>query len=158
KKRYIGRVQVRSVVLVLTLLVGCDKPTRTGTTVPTPEAPPSASAPQAAAEPVRQALPAAAPTDLDVAALKKKLGCAGDTRRQACRILDEFELASGFAPQIPSGEGRYIGNAYILEKGAEKSELLMLSVSQVPTATVPAGELAMRIGTGQVPPDRHDHG
>jgi len=97
-------------------------------------------------------------SDLDVALLKKKLACAGDTHRQSCRILDEFEQASGFAPKIPSGEGRFIGNGYTLEKGAEKSDLLMLSVSQVPTATVPPGELALHIGTGAVPPDRHDHG
>jgi hypothetical protein len=150
-------VQTRDAVFALTLLaLACDKPTRTGTTVPLVE--PPASAAPSATEPARQALPAAVPADLDVAALKRKLACAGDTRRQACRILDEFEQASGFAPKIPSGEGRFIGNSYTLEKGAEKSDLLMLSVSQRPTATVPAGELALQIGTGPIPADRHDHG
>jgi hypothetical protein len=154
-------VQTRYVYLAFTFLaVACDKPTRTGSVVP-PVAP-SASAAATATEPTRQALPPAlppaVPADLDVAALQKKLACAGDTRRQACRILDEFEQASGFAPKIPSGEGRFIGNAYTLEKGAEKSDLLMLSVSQVPTSTVPPGELALHIGTGPVPADRHDHG
>ena len=150
-------MQTRDVALTaLTFLaLACDKPTRTGTTVPVE---PSASAAATATEPTRQALPAAVPADLDVAALKKKLACAGDTHRQTCRILDEFEHGSAFTPQIPSGEGRYIGNAYTLEKNAEKSELLLLSVSQTPTAQVPPGELALRIGTGPVPADRHDHG
>jgi hypothetical protein len=137
------------------LALACDKPTRTGTTVSNEPAP---SAAPAASEPAHQALPAAAPADLDVAALKKKLACAGDKRRQACRILEEFEQGAAFAPKIPSGEGRFIGNAYTLEKGAEKSDLLVLSVSQVPTATVPPGELALHVGTGAVPADRHDHG
>jgi hypothetical protein len=149
-------VPTRTLALALTLVaLSCDKPTRTGTTVPTP---PASAAEPGPPEPTRQALPAASPADLDVAALKKKLACAGDTKRQVCRILDEFDQGSAFAPNIPSGQGRYIGNAYTLEKNAEKSELLMLSVSQVPTATVPAGELAMHIGTGAVPADRHDHG
>jgi hypothetical protein len=158
-------VQTRAASLALTFFaLACDKPTRTGTAVPPGETPGakdlsgSAASAASSAEPPRQALPTAALADLDVASLKKKLACAGDTRRQACRILDEFEQASGFAPKIPSGEGRFIGNAYTLEKGAEKSDLLMLSVSQVPTSTVPAGELALHIGTGPVPPDRHDHG
>jgi hypothetical protein len=149
-------VPTRTFALALTLAaLSCDKPTRTGTSVPTP---PASAGEPGATEPTRAALPAAAPADLDLVALKKKLACAGDTKRQICRILEEFDQGSAFTPNIPSGEGRYIGTAFTLEKNAEKSELIMLSVSQVPTATVPPGELALHIGTGQVPADRHDHG
>src|SRR5262249_40866769 len=95
---------------------------------------------------------------LDVAALKKKLSCAGDTRRQSCRILNEFGDAARFSPQIPSGEGRWIGNAYTLEKNAEKSELMIVAVSQAPTSTVPPGELALKVGIGPVPNDKREHG
>ena len=102
-------------------------------------------------------LPAAAPQDIDVAALKKKLGCT-DARRSLCRVLGEFGDANRFAPRIPSGEGRFIGTAYSSEKGAEKSELLLLLVSQAPTSTVPPGELALRVGVGPVPDDKRDHG
>jgi hypothetical protein len=102
-------------------------------------------------------LPAAAPPDLDVAALKKRMACT-DARRSVCRLLGEFGDANRFAPQIPSGEGRWIGTAYSNEKGAEKSELLLLLVTQAPTSTVAPGELALRIGTGPVPDDKRDHG
>jgi len=102
--------------------------------------------------------PAAAPSDLDVGALKKKLACTGDTRRNGCRILNEFEVASLFSPPIPSGEGRWIGTAYTIEKGAEKSELMIVSVSQTPTSTVPAGELALKIGIGPLPDNLREHG
>jgi len=104
------------------------------------------------------AIPTPSPRDLDVDALKKKLACAGDIHRQTCRILNEFGDASRFAPQIPSGEGRWIGNAYTLEKTSEKSALTLLSASQVPTSLVPPGELALKIGIGPLPDDKHDHG
>jgi hypothetical protein len=102
--------------------------------------------------------PAAALSDLDVGALKRKLACAGDTRRNGCRILNEFEGASPFSPKIPSGEGRWVGTAYTIEKGAEKSELMIVSVSQTPTSTVPAGELALKIGIGPLPDNLRAHG
>jgi hypothetical protein len=75
-----------------------------------------------------------------------------------CRLLNEFAVAARFAPQLPSGEGRWIGNAYALEKEGHKSELMLLSASQMPTSTVPAGELALRVGTGDLPDDKRDHG
>jgi hypothetical protein len=92
-----------------------------------------------------------------VAAIKKKLGCS-DARRALCRVLGEFGEANRFAPRIPSGEGRWIGTAYANEKGAEKSELMLLLVTQAPTSTVPPGELALRVGTGSVPQEKRDHG
>jgi hypothetical protein len=100
---------------------------------------------------------APAPPDLDVDGLKKKLPCGGSSHRQACRIASEFGAASSFAPQIPSGEGRWIGNAYALEKETKQPSLILLSASRVPTSTVPAGELALRVGTGGVPDDKRDH-
>jgi hypothetical protein len=114
------------------------------------------SAPPAASEPA--SLPRDAPPDLDVDGLQKKLACAGDTRRQACRILREFADAGRFTPQIPSGEGRWIGYAHTLEKGVEKSELMILAASQIPTSKVPSGELALHFAIGPIPEDKREHG
>jgi len=72
--------------------------------------------------------------------------------------LNDFGEATRFTPQIPSGEGRWIGTAYTLEKGVEKSELVVVSVSQTPTSLVPPGELALKIGIGSLPGDKRDHG
>jgi len=136
---------------------GCGKSgSNESSSAPAASARPTPS-PAASPAPTAAALPAAAPADIDVAALKKKLGCT-DARRSVCRVLGEFGDANRFAPRIPSGEGRFIGTAYSNEKGAEKSELMLLLVSQAPTSTVPAGELALRIGTGPVPDDKRDHG
>ena len=119
------RFVIPSFLFVGASLAACSKsssegpPTaRSALPVASEPAPPPAAAP---------ALPAAAPPDVDVASLKKKLACAGDTRRSLCRILSEFGEASRFSPQIPSGEGRWIGTAYTLEKNVEKSELMVVS-------------------------------
>jgi hypothetical protein len=135
--------------------LGCGKPSQGDAT----SAPSAAAAPASAegAAAVPAPLPSAAPPDIDVVAIRKRLGCA-DTRRSVCRVLAEFAEANRFAPQMPSGEGRWIGTAYSLEKGAEKSELMLLSAAQAPTSTVPPGELALRIGTGPVPEDKRHHG
>ncbi len=148
------RIAFVGITLSTLALAACDA--KRSSPAPDPSAAQSASTP-ALPEPAR-ALPAAAPRDLDVDALRKKLACAGDIHRQTCRLLGEFADASRFAPQIPSGEGRWVGNAYTLEKTAEKSVLTMLSASQVPTSTVAPGELALRIGIGPLPDDKHDHG
>jgi hypothetical protein len=139
--------------LVFLATAGCDKapapaPSASGTT-----AAPASAAPVATAPP----LPTTSPSDIDVPSLRKKLGCT-DARRALCRVLAEFADAAPFAPRIPSGEGRWIGSAYSSAKGADKPELTLLSVVQAPTSTVPTGELALRVGTGQVPDDKRDHG
>jgi len=152
-------------LLFLFALAACNKPEpggdRQGVSVApssAPIAPPQAGDPAKSPTGGAAPAPSAALSDLDVGALKKKLACAGDTRRNGCRILNEFEQASPFSPRIPSGEGRWIGTAYTIEKGAEKSELMIVSVSQTPTSTVPAGELALKIGIGPLPDNLHAHG
>jgi hypothetical protein len=150
------RSTLGSVIFGLLGLAACDRSTSPGG--PAPSASLAATAPSPPTASPSPALPTAAPPDLDVGGMKKKFACAGDTRRASCRILNEFGEASRFSPQIPSGEGRWIGTAYTVEKGAEKSELMIVSVSQAPTSTVPAGELALRIGIGPLPDDRRDHG
>jgi hypothetical protein len=137
-------------------LVACNK--TSSDAAPSASAVPVASVAPTPSPAPTPALPAALPADLDVAALKKKLACVGDTRRQSCRILNEFGEASRFSPQIPSGEGRWIGTAYTFEKNAEKSELMIVSASQVPTSTVAPNELALRVGIGPMPDDKRDHG
>jgi hypothetical protein len=143
-------------LLLFAFTAACSKPVQD--VPPSPSAPPVASTAPTPAAPSRASLAATLPPDIDIPALKKKLGCAGDVRRQACRLLNDFADATRFTPQIPSGEGRWIGAAYSLEKTGEKSELVVVSVSQTPTSVVPAGELALSIGIGKLPEDKRDHG
>jgi hypothetical protein len=145
----------RGLVFLSAGLVFCDRPS--SPTAPSASAVSGSSRAAPSAAPAEQPLPAA-PSDLDVDSLKKKLGCAANVARQACRVLAEFGAAARFEPRIPSGEGRWIGNASALEPPSKSSELMLLSASQVPTASVPAGELPLRVGTGSMPEDKRIHG
>jgi hypothetical protein len=98
------------------------------------------------------------PSDLDVAGLEKKLGCSGNKVRQACKLLADFARADRWPADPPSGRGRWVGNAFKIEKGAEKRELLILYAERVPTAQVPPGDLPVKIGTGPIPDELETHG
>jgi hypothetical protein len=130
----------------------CDKsqapegPARQGTLV-APAAPSAA----ASAGPMLTSSP-----DVDAALIEKQLGCGGAKHKEPCRIVDEFTHAARWTLQIPSGEGRWVGRAYSVEKGADKSDLFMLVARQVPTSTVGPTELPIRIGTGSFPEDKRD--
>jgi hypothetical protein len=125
---------------------------------------PVASAVEAASAPapVAPALPAPiareAPPDIDVGALEKRLGCSGNKNRQACRVLADFERAERWAADPPSGRGRWVGNAYNIEKGAEKRTILILYAERVPTAQVGPAALPVKIGTGPMPDELETHG
>ena len=91
--------------------------------------------------------------DVDVAALQKKLHCGGATHKDACRVLDEFANGHPWQVRIPSGEGRWVGNAFNVEAGKDKADVLILSVRDVPTNSIAPGDLPIRVGTSPVPQD-----
>jgi hypothetical protein len=125
---------------------------------PVPSAAVSASTPAAVQPAPAPAVAREPPPDLDVAAVEKKLGCSGNKARQACRLLVDFARAERWPADPPSGRGRWVGNAFRIEKGAEKRELLILYAERVPTAQVPPGDLPVKIGTGPVPDEFQTHG
>jgi hypothetical protein len=118
----------------------------------------SASAPSAA-EPA-PAAPAAhqPPPDVDVAAIEKQLGCSGNKTRQACRVLGEFNKAERWPADPPSGKGRWVGNAFKIEKGAETRSLLILYAERLPTSQVGVSDVPVKIATGPMPDDLQEHG
>jgi hypothetical protein len=85
--------------------------------------------------------PEPAAPDLDTGALEKKLGCASSGPKHA-------------APVVPSGEGRWVGEARAVDKGKEKTELLILGADTVPTSTVGPLDLPVRVGIGSFPDDQ----
>jgi hypothetical protein len=99
-----------------------------------------------------------APPDIDVGALEKRLGCSGNKSRQACRVLADFARAERWAADPPSGRGRWVGNAYKIEKGAETRTILILYAERVPTAQVGVADLPVKIGTGSMPDELQEHG
>jgi len=143
------------IVLACVSLSACEKET--------PPPPPAASAkppppPPPAPAPTPTVQQAASP-DVDVASLQKQLGCSTTgTVKQACRILAEFAQARRFTGETPSGDGKWFGYAYNVEKKAEKTELMIFASRRVPTSQIGPNDLPIRVGTGTLPEDKRAHG
>lgn len=136
--------------------MGCDhlKPAsaRAGSTSAT--APLASDAHPAASEQPR----GSAAADIDLPGVQNRLGCSGKQVRQACRVVRDFAQAQHWSAQMPSGQARWIGYAYRIEKGAEKRELMVVHAERVPTNQVGAGDLPIRIASGSLPEELELHG
>ena len=98
-----------------------------------------------------------APQDMDVAALEKDLNCAKTGPKQACRIIKDFSQAQRFTAHTPSGEGRWVGHAFVVAKGVETERELVLWAKVVPTSQVGPGDLAIKVGCDFFPDDLKSH-
>ncbi len=128
-------------VSALGSLSACDK-SETNKTVAKSSVPSAPPAPTVTEAPVI----APAPADLDMAALEKDLGCPKTGPKQSCRIIKEFSQSQRFTAHTPSGEGRWIGQAFIVEKGTETERELILWAKSVPTSQVGPGDLPFKVG------------
>ena len=132
---------------------GCDQKK------PLPSAASATSTAVAEASPIKIAeAPRPAPADIVLDPILKELKCDKKSKSDSCRILNEFAGAARWSGQTPAGEGRWIGNAYVRDKGVEKRQLLLLWAKQMPTSQVGPGDLPVRVGTGTLPDDVLDHG
>lgn len=132
-------------------LTACDKPQEkksVTSVVPSaaPEPAPSVASP-----------PPPAPTDMDVTALERDLNCSKTGPKQACRILKEFASAQRYTAKTPSGEGRWVGQAYTVEKGVEKEREIILFAKAVPTSQVGPGDLPVKVGFDFFPDELKSH-
>jgi hypothetical protein len=101
-------------------------------------------------------VPKSYPSDINLTEVKRKLDCTKGTTKQACSVLKEFESASSrFTGETPSGESRWFGKAYVVEKGAERMEYLMLLSRHLPTAKVGPNSLPLGISMGSFPIEVH---
>jgi hypothetical protein len=135
---------MRHLLIVGLLLVACEK----SATGPTPVASASASA-EVASEPPRA--PRVAPLDVEVAKLQKALRCGATERDDACGVLARFAKAGRFILDVPSGEGRWFGRAYVVEQGKERFQYVTMLARRLPTARVGPGELPLSVGIDPLP-------
>jgi hypothetical protein len=126
-------------------LLACNesKPATASSAAPSAEVPP----------PTATAIPAAPLAgDVDLATLEKDLGCSGGKgAKQACRVLSVFAEAGVWTGETPSGDGRWVGTSYVVEKGQERAEQLVLRAQAVPTSQVGTGDLPIKVTMGPVP-------
>jgi len=133
------------VVSIASLAASCSKSEPKKLAVPSNVASSEAALPSAP-----QPTPAA-PRDLDVAALERDLGCSKTSQLKACGILKEFSQAQRFTAKTPSGEGRWIGNAFSVEKKVEAARHLVLWAKTVPLSQVGPGDLPVKAGFEFIP-------
>lgn len=133
---------------MLLVLVACEDPPK-----PTP-APSAETARASAAKPTASAEKTVPPPEpLDVEALKKSLKC-GKGGHGPCEVLQDFEDCLPFDPVTQSGDGRWLGQGYVVKKSAFVEELTLLRSRRVPTAEVGPGQLGAKIALGNIPDDR----
>jgi hypothetical protein len=89
---------------------------------------------------------AAAPADLDVAALKKGLKCANDAKSGPCFILAAFSTCTPWNAIVPSGDGRWIGFGHRVENGKTTDTPTILRARRVPANEVAPGQIPVKIG------------
>lgn len=111
----------------------------------------TALAPTASAAPAEPAAPKPAPDDLDVAAAQKSLKCASDAHGGACGILAKAKACAPWTPNVPSGEGRFIGRGTAVEKGKARDTFVVMRVHRVPTSEVAPGQMGVKIGFAEIP-------
>jgi len=149
------RRQLPNAILISALLIAvwaCDKSD-------SKKKSPESTAASSQAEPLPSVAPVAppAPQDMDVAALERDLNCAKTGPKQACRIIKDFSQAQRYTAHTPSGEGRWVGNAFVVAKGVETERELILWAKVVPTSQVGPGDLAIKVGFDFFPDDLKSH-
>lgn len=128
--------------IILLCSASCSKPEPHETRVaPGSTAVPVASTSSAATIPIP-----VAPKDLELQPLQRDLGCEKAGHPKACRILKDFAQAQRFTARTPSGEGRWIGPAVVVERGIETVHYLVLWCKTVPTSQVSPGDLPVKCG------------
>lgn len=90
------------------------------------------------------------PADLDVAALQKALGCAGNAKSGPCLVLAGFAGCKAWAAEAPSGDGRWIGRGFEVEGKNTTEVVSVLRARRVPTSEVGPGQLSARVALGTI--------
>lgn len=143
------------VLLGAATIVAC----KAGDEAPQPGSAPSAeraAAPtSASAALVATAAPASRrlPERLDVEALKRAFKCTANSPAGPCEVLAAFAECAPWDPVTQSGDGRFMGEGYVVKKGAFVEEISLLRTRRAPTSEVAAGELPARIALDRIADD-----
>lgn len=134
--------------LLAVAAAACDKPGSSAA----PSA--SASAEVAAAPTPSQAEPPPPPPDdLDVDAARAALKCPSGATTGACGVLAAFASCTAWDPVVPSGDGRWLGRATIVDSGKPREGVAMLRARRVPSAEVAPGQLLAKLALVELPRD-----
>jgi hypothetical protein len=134
------------------VLVACDKG---GGTAPSATATTTAPAPTATSTVAAPPPPEA----LDVETLRKALKC-GAKGAGPCEVLAGFSSCETFDPVTQSGDGRWLGEAHFVKKGAFVDDWLMMRSRRVAITEVGPGQLMAKIAIAKIDdtyPEEREH-
>jgi hypothetical protein len=139
-----------SMVVVGALLAlaaaACDKPGSSAA----PSASTSADPPAA---PTEAEPPPPPPDDLDLDAARTALACPSGATTGACGVLAGFTSCAAWDPVVPSGDGRWLGRATVVENGKRRDGVAMLRARRVPSAEVAPGQLLAKLALAELSRD-----
>lgn len=119
-------------------------------------APASSSAAAATSSPPAAEPPPPPPNDLDVAELQSTLKCAADAKSGHCAVLAKMRSCTPWDASVPSGDGRWLGRAWIIADGKVTETFAGLRLKRVPLVEVGPGQLALKIALAEIPKDGPD--
>src|SRR5688572_22535165 len=93
------------------------------------------------------------PADLDIPAQQKMLGCAATAKSGACGVLAAMSTCKPWSAEAPSGDGRWIGRGFEVDSKKTTEQVAVLRLRKVPTGEVGPGQIAARVGIGQIEKD-----
>ena len=145
----LARLSLVSALALGAALLGCSKDEAQ------PGAAASATAAGSGAPSARPAATAApdlpTPDPLDVPSLQKTLKCSPKSEGGPCRVLNDFKACQTARIVTPSGDGRWLGNGYVVRSGAFTEELTLLRSRSVPSGEVGKTQIAAKVGLGRIP-------
>ncbi|MSP24408.1 MAG: hypothetical protein EXR75_04445 [Myxococcales bacterium] len=94
------------------------------------------------------------PERLDVDALKRAFKCGAEPPAGPCEVLKEFDACVPWSPVTQSGDGRFMGDGYVVKGGAFVEEVTLLRTRRVPSEEASPGDLPARIALAAIPQDR----
>jgi hypothetical protein len=94
--------------------------------------------------------PAPPPGDLDPGPLRKALKCESGATSGPCGVLDKLSTCKPWSAVAPSGEGRWLGQGHVVERGKAARQVTVMRARRVPTSEVASGQLPTKIALDQI--------
>jgi hypothetical protein len=82
--------------------------------------------------------------------LQKTLKC-GKGAAGPCGVLEELKECEKWSPVTQSGDGRWLGESFVVKKGSFIDELALMRSKRVPLDQVGTGQLPVKIAVTDVP-------
>ncbi|AKT36608.1 uncharacterized protein CMC5_007280 [Chondromyces crocatus] len=138
-------MRLSTLALVILLATGCD------TSVKENVEPSATSSSSPASTPSVAEPPPPPPADLNISDLQAALRCAPGAKSGPCRVLAKMASCATWNASVPSGDGRWLGRASVVEADKTSEVFVGLRLRSVPLSDVGPGQLPIRLALVELP-------